>query len=136
MISWLLLGPRLRDQTASLHSVTVPDYFDFRYKSPLSKPTRILSALMILFATLWYMAGIAKGCAHLLETVLGVPYGWGAAATIAFTCLYTVMGGMLSVLVTDYLQFLVMGLGIVVTSLMVVWTVGWSDRSMCSSSWA
>jgi Na+/proline symporter len=50
MMSWLLLGPRLRNQTAGLGSLTVPGYFDFRYKSPLSKATRILSALTILFA--------------------------------------------------------------------------------------
>jgi len=108
MISWLLLGPRLRNQTAGLRSVTVPDYFDYRYDSALSKPTRILSAVVILFATLWYMAGIAKGCAHLLDTVLGVPYGWGVFAILAFTCAYTVMGGMYSVLWTDALQGVVM----------------------------
>ncbi|MEZ5365314.1 MAG: hypothetical protein R2748_24040 [Bryobacterales bacterium] len=108
MVSWLLLGPRLRNQTAGLHSVTVPDYFDYRYDSALSKPTRILSALVILFATLWYMAGIAKGCAHLLDTVLGVPYAWGVLAILGFTCLYTVMGGMYSVLWTDAIQGIVM----------------------------
>lgn len=104
MASWLLLGPRLRNQTAGLRSVTIPDYFDFRYRSKLSKPTRVVAALTILFATLWYMAGIAKGCAHLLETVLGVPYAWGVAAILGFTCLYTVLGGMYSVLWTDAVQ--------------------------------
>ena len=108
MVSWLLLGPRLRNQTVGLRSVTIPDYFDYRYKSPLSKPTRVLSALTILFATLWYMAGIAKGCAHLLETVLAVPYAWGVAAILGFTCIYTVMGGMYSVLWTDAVQGLMM----------------------------
>lgn len=108
MVSWLLLGPRLRNQTVGLKSVTIPDYFDFRYQSPLSRPTRILSALTILFATLWYMAGIAKGCAHLLETVLGVPYVWGVAVILGSTCIYTVMGGMYSVLWTDAVQGLMM----------------------------
>lgn len=108
MVSWLLLGPRLRNQTAGLRSVTIPDYFDFRYRSSMSRPTRALSALTILFATAWYMAGIAKGCAHLLDTVLGIPYAWGAAAIIGFTCLYTVMGGMYSVLWTDAVQGVMM----------------------------
>ncbi len=108
MVSWLLLGPRLRNQTVGLKSVTIPDYFDFRYKSPLSKPTRVLSALTILFATVWYMAGIAKGCAHLLESVLGIPYAWGAAAILGLTCAYTVMGGMYSVLWTDAIQGIMM----------------------------
>ena len=108
MISWLVLGPRLRDQTAGIGSLTIPDYFDYRYAGRLSKPTRALAALTILFATLFYMAGIAKGCAHLLETVLDVPYAWGALAILGFTCLYTVMGGMYSVLWTDAIQGIVM----------------------------
>ncbi len=54
------------------------------------------------------MAGIAKGCAHLLESVLGTPYAWGAAAILGFTCLYTVMGGMYSVLWTDAIQGMMM----------------------------
>ena len=125
MVSWLLLGPRLRNQTAGLRSVTVPDYFDYRYDSALSKPTRILSALVILFATLWYMAGIAKGCAHLLDTVLGVPYGWGVFAILAFTCAYTVMGGMYSVLWTDALQGIMMfGVALLMAAIPFVYAGG------------
>jgi Na+/proline symporter len=46
---------------------------------------------------------------------------------LAIVLVYTVLGGMLSVLITDYLQFLVMGLGIVVTSVLVVWNIGGLD---------
>ncbi len=108
MVSWLMLGPRLRNQTAGLGAVTVPDYFDHRYQGALARPTRVLSAVTILFATLWYMAGIAKGCAHLLETVLAVPYAWGVVAILGFTCLYTALGGMYSVLWTDAVQGMMM----------------------------
>ena len=30
VISWLILGPRMRNQTAQLRSFTIPDYFHFR----------------------------------------------------------------------------------------------------------
>jgi Na+/pantothenate symporter len=33
MIAWLLMSPRMRIQTTKLKSVTVPDYFDYRYQS-------------------------------------------------------------------------------------------------------
>ena len=108
IISWLVLGPRMRNQTASLKSVTIPDYFDFRYQSSLSTAIRVLSACVILFATLWYMVGIAKGCALLLESVLDVPFGYGALLIIALTCAYTVAGGMYSVLWTDAVQGIMM----------------------------
>ncbi len=108
MVSWLVMGPRMRKQTANMGSVTIPDYFDFRYKSSLSKAMRLLAAFVILFATLWYMAGIAKGCAHLLKSILEIPYFWGAFLIIFITCAYTVWGGMYSVLWVDAIQGIMM----------------------------
>ncbi|MCK5443109.1 MAG: hypothetical protein KAJ23_14580 [Maribacter sp.] len=108
IISWQLLGPKMRFQTARLKSFTIPDYFHLRYKSNLAKSIRVLSAFIILFATLWYMVGIAKGCAHVLTSVLDIPYEYGAFAIIAITCAYTIWGGMYSVLWTDAIQGIIM----------------------------
>lgn len=124
MISWLVLGPRLRRQTAAIGSVTIPDYFDFRYKSDLSKAIRVLSAVVILFATMWYMAGIAKGCAHLLESILQIPYEYGAFLIIFLTCAYTVCGGMYSVLWVDAIQGLMMFVVAIIMVLIPVFYVG------------
>lgn len=108
IISWQLLGPKMRFQTARLKSFTIPDYFHLRYKSSMAKTIRVLSAVIILFATLWYMVGIAKGCAHVLTSVLDIPYAYGSFAIIAVTCAYTVWGGMYSVLWTDAIQGIIM----------------------------
>jgi Na+/pantothenate symporter len=79
----------------------------------------------ILFATIWYMAGIAKGCAHLLESVLGMPYIWGAFATIFFTGVYTVIGGMYGVLWTDAIQGAIMFVvALLMASLPVIYAGG------------
>ena len=51
-----------------------------------------------------------------LVTVTGMPphwLEWVMTALLSMILLYTVLGGMLSVLVTDYLQFIVKGAGIV-----------------------
>lgn len=40
--------------------------------------------------------------------------------------IYTILGGMLSVLVTDYLQFIVMSAGLIITTLLILSKVGWS----------
>jgi SSS family solute:Na+ symporter len=39
---------------------------------------------------------------------------------------YTVLGGMLSVLVTDFLQFVVMSAGLLVVTVMILWQIGWT----------
>ena len=124
MVSWLVLGPRLRRQTAAIGSVTIPDYFDYRYKSELSKAMRVLSAFVILFATMWYMAGIAKGCAHLLESILQIPYAYGVLLIIFLTCAYTVWGGMYSVLWVDAIQGLMMFIVAIIMVLIPVIYVG------------
>ncbi len=52
---------------------------------------------------------------------------WVMTALLGLVLVYTALGGMLSVLVTDFLQFLVMGVGIVLTSVIVIWHVGWGN---------
>ncbi|UCF39267.1 MAG: hypothetical protein JSU96_01890 [Acidobacteriota bacterium] len=134
IISWLVLGPRLRRQTATLQSVTIPDYLDFRYQSSLSKALRILSAFVILSATIWYMAGIAKGCAHLLSSVLEIPHFWGAFLILAVTAVYTIWGGMYSVLWTDAIQGMLMfGVAILMVLLPFIY-VGGVDQLMANIS--
>lgn len=130
IISWQLLGPRMRSQTARLQSYTIPDYFHLRYKSTLAESIRVLSAVIILFATLWYMVGIAKGCAHVFTSVLDIPYEYGAFAIIAITCAYTIWGGMYSVLWTDAIQGIIMfGVAILMLAIPFVF-VGGADTLM------
>ncbi len=125
IISWQLLGPKMRFQTARLRSFTIPDYFHLRYKSNLAKSIRVLSAVIILFATLWYMIGIAKGCAHVLTSVLDIPYEYGAFAIIAITCAYTISGGMYSVLWTDAIQGIIMfGVAMLMLAIPFMYTGG------------
>jgi SSS family transporter len=125
IISWQLLGPRMREQTARLQSFTIPDYFHLRYQSDMAKYIRLLSAFIILFATIWYMVGIAKGCAVVLETVLDVPYLWGAALILVITCAYTIWGGMYSVLWTDAIQGIIMfGVAILMLALPFIFVGG------------
>src|SRR5690606_27858634 len=42
-------------------------------------------------------------------------------------CLYTALGGMLSVLVTDFLQFVVMSLGLIAVTLLIIVKTGWQN---------
>lgn len=126
VISWMILGPRMRNQSIRLKSLTVPDYFQLRYQSPLARSIRVLSAFIILFATIWYMTGIAKGIAHLLESVLDIPYAYGAAFMLFFTCIYTVAGGMYGIMWTDAVQGILMfAVAILMVSLPFVYVGGY-----------
>ena len=128
IISWQLMAPRMRRQSIRLQSLTVPDYFHLRYRSNFSGGIRVLSSAIILFATLWYMTGIAKGCAHLLHSVLDLDYGAGAFILIFFTCAYTIAGGMYGVMWTDAVQGVLMfGVAVVMLWAPFAYVGGWDE---------
>jgi len=54
---------------------------------------------------------------HLLEIMMTI--------LLILVAIYTVLGGMLSVLVTDFLQFIVMSVGLILVTVMILTRVGW-----------
>jgi SSS family solute:Na+ symporter len=46
-------------------------------------------------------------------------------ALLVMVCVYTILGGMLSVLVTDFLQFVVMSVGLLIVTVMILHQIGW-----------
>jgi Na+/proline symporter len=106
--------------------ITIPELFEKRF----GKRVRWLAGLAIILGGVLNMGIFLQVGGKFLVQVTGMELDylkWTMTALLGMVLLYTMLGGMLSVLVTDYIQFLVMGLGIVVTSVLVVSTVGWSD---------
>ena len=120
-VTGFVIGP-MRDAGV----ITIPELFEKRF----GKRVRWLAGLVIVLGGVLNMGIFLRLGGEFLVHVTGMPpeyIEWVMTGLLAVVLLYTVLGGMLSVLVTDYIQFLVMGLGIVVTSVLVVWNIGWSD---------
>ncbi|MHB8079622.1 MAG: sodium:solute symporter family protein [Candidatus Krumholzibacteriia bacterium] len=62
-------------------------------------------------------AGGGWAQAHLLEIAM--------TALLLLVAVYTILGGMLSVLVTDFLQFVVMSAGLIVVTVLILQRIGW-----------
>ena len=90
LIAWLWIAPRLRIFTASLNSVTIPDFIGFRFGS---NGARFLAALIVLLASLFYMTAVFKGIGNLLEAFLEIPYGVAIALVFVIVVVYTAVGG-------------------------------------------
>ncbi|GEM_PF-64766 len=106
--------------------MTIPELFEKRF----GKSVRWLAGLVVILGGLLNMGIFLRLGGEFLVHVTGMPpeyLEWTMTALLLIVLLYTVLGGMLSVLVTDYLQFLVMGLGIVITSILVLSDIGWSN---------
>lgn len=59
---------------------------------------------------------------------------WMMTLLLVLVAVYTILGGMLSVLITDFLQFVVMSAGLLVVSILVLVNVGW--EKLAASVWA
>lgn len=107
--------------------MTIPELFEKRF----SKGVRWLAGLFVVLGGVLNMGIFLRLGGEFLVHVTGLPkeshaLEWVMTGLLGLVLLYTVMGGMLSVLVTDYLQFIVMGLGIVITSILVIGDIGWT----------
>lgn len=106
--------------------VTIPELFEKRF----GVNVRILAGLVIAAGGILNMGIYLRLGGEFLVHVADMPpdwLQWVMTALLVLVLAYTVLGGMLSVLVTDYLQFLVLGVGLVVTSVLVVMQCGWGE---------
>lgn len=105
--------------------MTVPELFEKRFGARV----RWLAGLFVVLGGVLNMGIFLRVGGEFLVHTTGLPANkleWIMTGLLGLVLLYTVLGGMLSVLVTDYLQFLIMGLGIVITSVWVIADVGWT----------
>src|SRR6266568_2183887 len=106
--------------------MTIPELFQKRFDVKV----RWLAGLFVVLGGVLNMGIFLRLGGEFLVAATGMPAAWlewVMTALLGMILLYTVLGGMLSVLVTDYLQFIVKGAGIVVTSLLVIWSLGWQN---------
>ena len=99
-MSWRWIGPPLRRFAAAWDALTIPDYIRGGYWATTLMPSGILlllSASVIVFASILYLLAIFKGAGHLFQIFLGVPYEVAVGVTLLVVVLYTSIGGFVSV---------------------------------------
>ena len=105
---------RLRE----LNLLTIPEYFEKRY----SRRVRIVGGVICALAGILNMGLFPKMGATFITYVTGYGGGSGHENTInlittlliVLVLVYTVLGGMVSVIVTDYIQFVVLSVGMAI----------------------
>ncbi|HKI73691.1 MAG TPA: sodium:proline symporter, partial [Pseudomonadales bacterium] len=118
-LNWTLVAKRLRLSTESLGSVTLPDYFEARFKDG-SKLLRIVSAMVILlFFTFYASSGMVAG-AKLFSATFGFSY-LSSLFLGAFVIVgYTTIGGFLAVSWTDFVQGMMMLFALVTVAVVML----------------
>lgn len=124
VVPWIFIAPRIRIFTEKLKSMTIPDFFAFRYENQL---VRVIASVVILVALEFNMIAAYKASGNLLQVLLDVPYVVGILIFLIPVIIYTFIGGFKAVAWTDFIQGILMLAGGIVLFLLVMQHVGgWS----------
>ncbi|HNS22600.1 MAG TPA: sodium:solute symporter family protein [Sedimentisphaerales bacterium] len=104
--------------------MTIPELFEKKY----GPRVRWAAGVVIVLGGLLNMGVFLRMGGDFLVSVAGFDPRYlevMMTALLAGVAIYTILGGMLSVLVTDFLQFIVMSAGLIITTLLILGKVGW-----------
>ncbi len=104
--------------------VTIPEFFEKRF----GRGIRWFSGLVIVLGGLLNMGVFLRTGGEFLVFASGLdPDYLEVTMTVLLVgvLIYTILGGMLSVLVTDYLQFVVLSVGLLAITVLILANIGW-----------
>ncbi len=105
-----------RIRTLMPHGYTAVEFVRKRYGPMGSIPFLIIS----LFYAMTWLISMAMAGGKLLHVLSGIPYEMGMSAVVITCVLYTVFGGMYAVIGTDFIQSIIILIGLVVVALAVL----------------
>lgn len=112
----------LRDANA----MTLPEFFEKKY----SPRVRWAAGVIIVIGGLLNTGVFLRTGGEFLVAVVGIDSNYleiTMTILLIVVGLYTVLGGMISVLVTDFLQFILMSTGMIIVTIYIIFTVGWGN---------
>ncbi len=110
LLAWAVLGRRTRIMTQHLDSATMPQFFESRFKSPALK----LAASAIVFIFLIpYTASLYNGLSRLFAMAFDIDYAWCVIIMAVLTAIYVIAGGYMATAINDFIQGIIMIVGIV-----------------------
>ena len=115
LLAWVILGRRTRVMTQRLDTKTMPDFFGKRFDSPVLK---IVSAVIVFVFLIPYTASLFNGLSRLFTIAFGftnenLAYVIIVCVMAILTGIYVIAGGYMATAINDFIQGLVMLVGIV-----------------------
>jgi SSS family solute:Na+ symporter len=104
--------------------MTIPELLEKRFGQRI----RWAAGVVIVLGGLLNMGVFLRTGGQFLVLVAGLDVRYleiMMTALLVGVAIYTILGGMLSVLVTDFLQFVVMSLGLILVTILILMNVGW-----------
>ncbi len=110
--NWVFISGRLRRYTiAANNSLTLPEYFENRFRDKKRILLLISSVVIVVFFLVYTASALAAG-GQLFHSVFGLDYHIALAIGALVILAYTFMGGFMAVCTTDFIQGTLMLIGL------------------------
>ncbi|MCR5624322.1 MAG: sodium:solute symporter [Lachnospiraceae bacterium] len=117
LLAWVILGRRTRIMTQHLNSKTMPEFFGQRYDS---NKLRVAASFITFIFLIPYTASLFNGLSRLFRMAFNVDYAVCVIVMAVLTAIYVIIGGYMATAVNDFIQGLVMLIGIVAVIMAVL----------------
>ena len=112
-LNWLIVAKRIRQYSARLGPITIPDFFSRRYRDD-RHILSCIAAVVILVFFIPYTASGFKAVGTLFNSLFGVDYHVAMILGAIVIIGYMVLGGFMAVSTTDLIQSVFMSIALVV----------------------
>lgn len=111
LLAWMILGRRTRVMSQHLDSATMPQFFGQRFDSPSLK---IAASAIIFVFLIPYTASLYNGLSRLFGMAFHIDYSVCIIIMAVLTGVYVIAGGYMATAINDFIQGIIMLVGIVV----------------------
>lgn len=120
-VGLLLFAPMAgRIRTLMPRGYTAGDFFRLRYGTPA---WRVFLLISLFYGAGWLISlGMAGGI--LIQALSGIPYAVGMTVILCVCVAYTLLGGLRAVIGTDFVQTIIITVGVVVLGVLAIQRIG------------
>ncbi|MFC4881683.1 sodium:solute symporter family transporter [Halostagnicola sp. GCM10023243] len=108
LLTWVVLAKRMRVLADIRNVLTLPDAMYVRYESDW---VRGLSGVAVALGVVAYLAVNLAALQYVMRAIFGIPLLWGLLGGALILLLYSMLGGMIAGVWTDFLQAITMIVG-------------------------
>ena len=110
LMAWAILGRRTRVMTQHLDSATMPQFFEGRFGS---KSLKLAASAIIFIFLIPYTASLYNGLSRLFGMAFDIDYSVCVIVMAVLTGIYVIVGGYMATAINDFIQGVIMIVGII-----------------------
>ncbi len=116
---WFVMGNRLREKTEKYNTLTIPGLISKHFPGS-ERIIGLLSASIIVFFFMFYIAAQFSGGGKILQDTFGLNPFWGMILSSVVVIFYCMIGGFITVVVTDIFQSILMIITLIVLPIILI----------------